>query len=143
MAVVSTKSNQEKFQVMGGNIDYANDVFRIALMDDSFSFDEDAHSTFNDVIANEVAAGNGYSASGEILLSGELTKDDANDRGNMTWGDHTWTAVGGDIGPASAAIVYNDTSSEDTVIGEINFGQNITIFEGSSLKLQSIVSRIT
>ncbi len=143
MAVVSTHSNHYKYQVMAGNIDFDADTFRIALMDDSFSFDKDTHATFSDCIANEIAAGSGYSASGEILLSGELTEDDTNDRGNMSWGNLTWTASGGDFPAASAAIVYDDTSSDDTVIGEINFGQNITVADGSSLQIQSTVVRIT
>lgn len=143
MAVVSTLSNHYKYQCMAGNIDHDSDVFRVALMDISFAFNKDTHATFSDVIANEIAASNGYNASGEILLSGELTEDDANDRGNMTWGDKTWTASGGDFEATGAAIIFDDTSSDDTVVGCIDFGTNYTVTDGSSLQIQDPVVRLT
>jgi hypothetical protein len=143
MAVTAVLSNHAKFQLLYGNVNFSGDTFKGALMDNSFTFDKDTHATFANCIANEVAAGNGYTASGETLLSGELTEDDTNDRGNMSWGNITWTAAGGDIGPTAGMILFDDTSSDDTVVGYINFGQDITVLNGSSLQVQSTVVRLT
>jgi hypothetical protein len=42
----------------------------------------------------------------------------------------TWTATGGSIGPACAAIVYNDTVTNDPIAFCIEFGVNKTTEDG-------------
>lgn len=143
MAVVATLSNHYKYQCMAGNIDHDSDVFKIALMDTSFAFDPDIHATFSDVVANEIASGNGYTASGETLLSGELIEDDTNNRANMSWGSKTWTASGGDFEAAGAAIIFDDTVSDDTVVGCIDLGTDVTVTDDSSFQIQDPIARLT
>lgn len=138
MAIISTLSNHYKKELMDGNIDFGSDTFRMILMDNTFAFDRDSHATYSDVSADELSSGNGYALSGELLISGELTEDDANDRGRMTWGNATWTASGGDIGPTGAAVIIDFTSADDTVVGCIDYGADYTIATGSSLQLQSL-----
>jgi hypothetical protein len=138
MAVVSTVSNHFKYQVMKSEIDFSTDEFRTILMQDSFAFDKDAHATYLLVSGEEIPTGNGYTARGIELLSGELTEDDTNDKGSMVWSyNPTWTATGGSIGPAGAAVVFDETSSDDTVIGCIDFGADYTATEGLSIQVQS------
>jgi hypothetical protein len=138
MAVVSTLSNHFKAQSMSGEIKVASDEFRMILMQDSFDFDKDTHATYLNVSGEEIPTGNGYTARGIQMLSGEFTEDDVNDRGSMIWSyNPTWTASGGSIGPAGAAILFDETSVDDTVVGCIDFGEDYTATEGQSIQVMS------
>jgi hypothetical protein len=137
MAVVSTLSNHYKYQKAAKKIDLINDTLKILLMDASFAFDKDTHATLADVTSHELPTGNGYTQQNKTLTGGTLTEDDTNDKAYRTFDNVTWTASGGDIGPAGAAIIYDDTTDDDTVVGCIDFGVDITVPNGSSLQLQS------
>ena len=141
MAVVSTLSNHFKFQLASGNIDFDSDIFKIILMDTAFAFDKDSHATLADVSANEISTANGYTQQNKTLANVSVTEDDTNDQASITWDDPTWTASGGDLGGEAigAAIIYDDTSSDDTVVGCIDFGTDYTIPDGSSLKIENIL----
>ena len=139
MAVTATMSNHAKKQAMSGDVDYDSHTFKIILMNNTFAFDKDSDATLANVSGEELSTGNGYTQQTKALESGELTEDDSNDRGHMTWSDVTWTASGGTIGPTGAAIIYDDTSSDDTVIGCIDFGTDYSVTDGSSLEIGSIV----
>lgn len=138
MSITSILSNHYKKQLMDGNIDFSSDTFRMILMNNTFVFDRDSHATYSDVSADELAAGNGYALSGELLISGELTEDDANDRGKMTWSDASWTASSGDIGPTGSAVMIDFTSADDTVIGCVDYGSDYTIADASSFLIKDI-----
>jgi len=138
MAVVSTLSNHFKYMTMKKEIDFNADEFRAILMKDTFTFDKDAHATYLNVSGEEIPTGSGYTARGIVLLSGELTEDDVNDKGRMVWGGKpTWTASGGSIGPAGAAVIFDETSADDTVVGCIDFGADYTATEGLSIQVHS------
>lgn len=138
MAVVSTLSNHFKYQAMKKQIDFNADTFQMILMNNTFAFDKDAHAIYDNVSGEELAGGNGYTTRGITLLSGELTEDDVNDRANMIWNHNpTWTASGGSIGPSGAAIIFDETASDDTVVGCIDFGEDYTATEGQSIKVMS------
>jgi len=146
MSIVCTLSNHFKYQKNAGKIDLTNgspagDTFKIILMNTTFAFDKDAHATLADVISSpspELETGYGYTQQNKELTGGELTEDDANDKATRTFDDVTWTASGGDIGPTGAAIIYDDTTDDDTVVGCIDFGADYTIPNGSSFQLQDI-----
>lgn len=141
MAVISQLSNHFKYQCMKKEIDFSSDEFRILLMKDTFTFDKDTHSVYTDVSGEEIGNGLGYTSRGITLLSGELTEDDTNDRGGMAWDhDPTWVASGGSIGPAGAAIVFDETSSDDTVVGCIDFGEDLTATDGTSLQISGEIA---
>jgi len=141
MAVVCTLSNHFKYQVMAGNIDFDSNVFKAILMKDTFAFDEDSDAVYTDVSGEEIGNGFGYTSRGVTLLSGELTEDDANDKGVMTWGNNpTWIANGGSIGPAGAAIIFDETSSDDTVVGCIDFGEDFTATDGTSIQISGEIA---
>lgn len=143
MAITATWSNHGKFQLASGNIDFDANTFKIILMNDTFAFDKDSHATLADVTADQLSTGNGYTQNDKTLANVSVSEDDANDRANVTWDDVTWTASGGSIGPTGAAIIYDDTSPDDTIIGCIDFGTDYTIADGSSLQLQNIEVRLT
>jgi len=138
MAVVSTMSNHAKYMIMKKEIDFSGDEFKTILMKDTFTFNKDTHSVYNNVSGEEVAQEFGYTTRGIILQSGELTEDDTNDKGIMRWNSNpTWTADGGTIGPVGAAIIFDETVSDDTVIGCIDFGQDYSVTDGLSIRIMS------
>ncbi|HET56884.1 MAG TPA: hypothetical protein ENN35_00395 [Deltaproteobacteria bacterium] len=138
MAITCTLSNHYKFQLLSGNIDFDADTFKIILMNTTFAFDRDAHATRADVTANQLATGNGYTQDDKTLANAQVSEDDVNDKGKATFDNVTWTASGGDIGPTGAAIIYDDTTADDTVVGCIDFGTDYTVPDGSSFQLQNL-----
>ena len=139
MAIVATLSNHYKAELLKGSIALDGDVLKVILMNTTFAFDKDTHSTLADVTADQLATGSGYTQNNKTLTTVVVTEDDSNDRGQMTCDDVTWTASGGAIGATGAAIIYDDTTADDTVVGCIDFGTDYTIPDGSSLQLQTIV----
>jgi hypothetical protein len=141
--MANTFSNHFKFQLADKQVDLANggDTIKLVLMDTGFSFDKDADATWADVSADALGAANGYT--GAITLSNQaLAEDDANDKASATWDDETITASGGSIGPTPGAIVYDDTTSDDTIIMYIDFGSELTITDGNSLVIEDIEVKI-
>ncbi len=143
MSVTLTLSNHFKYQVAKGNIDLSGDVLKIILMNNTFAFDKDADATLSDVTSDQLSTGNGYTQDNKELASKSLTEDDENDKATMTCDDVSWTADSGSIGPTGAAIIYDDTTSDDTVIGCIDFGEDYTIPDGSSFQITDIEIDLT
>lgn len=139
MAVVSTLSNHVKFMIKTKKIDTENDVFKIILMDDAFAFDKDAHATLADVTASQLATVGGYTQDDKTLAGVAETEEDANDRSRTTWTDVSWTASGAGFGPTGAAIIYDDTTTDDTVIGCIDFGTDFTLTAGIDFQVNDII----
>ena len=92
----------------------------------------------SDVTSDQLSTANGYTQNDKTLANVSVTEDDENDKGKVTWNDVTWTASGGSIGPTGAAIIYDDTAADDTVVGCIDFGADYTIPDGSSFQLQNL-----
>lgn len=146
MAVVCTLSNHWKYQLGKKAVDVSADTFKVILVNTSFAFDKDAHATLADVVASpspELATNFGYTQQNKELSGGSWAESDTNDTGERTFDNVTWTASGGSIGPTGAAIIYDDTTSDDTVVGCIDFGSDYTISDGSSFQLQSIKISLT
>jgi len=141
MAVTAILSNHFKFQLNSGNIDFDADTFKIILMNTTFAFNKDAHATLADVTADQIATGNGYTQDDETLANVAVDEDDTNDRSNVTWDDVSWTAAGGALPAIGAAVVYDDTTADDTVVGCIDFGADYTVTEGLSFLLKDIAFR--
>jgi len=138
MAVTVTHSNHYHYQLLSGNIDYGTDAIKIILMNTTFTFDKDAHATLAAVTASQIATGNGYTQDSKTLTTVAVTEDDVNDKAYVTCDDPSWTASGGDIGPFGAAILYDDTTADDTVIGCVDFGVDYTIYNGASWSAKNI-----
>ena len=138
MAITSTVSNHFKFMQATKKVDFENDVFKIILVDTTFAFDPDTHATLADVTASQLATANGYTQNDKTLAGVTVTEDDTNNRVSITWTNATWTASGGNIGPTGAALIYDDTTADDTIVGCIDFGTDYTISDGSSLQFQNL-----
>ena len=53
----------------------------------------------------------------------------------------TWLASGGIIGPSPGAIMYDDTTTENTIIGYIDFGGDESRTDGLDLDIKNIELR--
>lgn len=138
MAVVTTLSNHYKYQRDVGNINASSDVFKMILMNTTFAFDLDAHATLSDVTASQIAAGNGYTQDDKTLVNVPVVENDTNDRSEVSWNDVTFTATGGDFVISGAACIYDDTTTDDTIVMCIDFGADHTVVEDQSMQIQDI-----
>jgi len=141
--MASAMPNVAKGLFLTGNITGLSDTFKIVLMNTSFVFDPDTHSTYADVIANEVANGLGYTAGGQALSGVALTVVNSGNYAMLSWSQAEWTAAGGSI-LASGAIIFDDSTTlvtdgyADAVISYIDFGETKTTTDGKILRIQNI-----
>lgn len=139
MAVVATLSNHFKFKLMYGDVSFYNDSFKIILMNTTFTFNKDTHATLSDVSSDELSTGYGYTQQNKACTVSTITEDDTNDRCRVEFDDVSWTASGGSIGPSGAAIIYDDTTSDDTVVGCIDFGTDETATDTQNFDINDII----
>jgi hypothetical protein len=92
---------------------------------------------------DELESGNGYTQNTYTLAGVAVTEDDGNDRAELTCNSVVWTATGGSIGPTPGAILYDDTSTDNTVLGYIDFGAEMTAGTGASFTISNIKIRLT
>lgn len=137
MAVVTTVPNHYKYLLKIKQIDESSDVYKIILMNNTFTFDKDTHASLSDVTVDQLPTGFGYTQSFKELTDVEITESDINDKASTVWGDAVWTASGGSIGPAGAAIIYNDTHGEKPIACCIDFGTDFTVLDGFSFQVQA------
>lgn len=119
----------------------SSDTFKILLMKSGFVFDKDTHQDYADVIASEVANGLGYTTGGVTLTGAIVSVDTALNVAKLLWDNPVWTASGGPL-VASGAIIYDDSTLvgsgddyTDAVISYIDFGGDVTITDGLTLKI--------
>ena len=145
MAVTKTTSNHYKYMLGTAKIDYTpstGNTFKIILMGSGFVFDKDTHATLADLPTGtgaQIATNFGYTQNAKILSNVVLAEDDSSDSFTATWDDVTWEASGGNIGAFCAAIIYDDTTSDDTVVACIELGTDRTIIDGESYQFRNIV----
>ena len=110
--------------------------------------------TVNEAVANEgpvtktvnsddeLSTGSGYTQDTKTLTGKVVTEDDTNDRAELSADDVAWAASGGTIGPTPGAILYDDTSPDDTIIGYLDFGGNQSAASGANFTITTIRVRI-
>jgi len=106
--------------------DLSSDTLRVMLTNT-------APSASNTVRADitEISAGNGYTAGGNVATV--LSSSQTGGVYRLVLNDPpTWTATGGTIGPFRYAVLYNDTATNDELIGWWDYGSSITLQPGET-----------
>lgn len=123
---------QKFFENLGkGNINLTSHTIK-AILVNSYTFDG-TDENLADIGSVEIANGNGYTTGGATLANLSLgynsgyTKWDAD--------DVSWSATVSGIGPATGAILYDDTASGDKLICYVDFGGSQSAGAGTDFKL--------
>lgn len=90
-----------------------------------------APSASNTVLANitQISNGNGYTTGGAQATQSSSAQSSGTYK--LVLGDVTWTASGA-MGPFRYAVLYNDTSASDSLIGWYDYGANATLASGET-----------
>lgn len=115
----------------------------ITVTDTSGLVQESAGNMVTIQADDELPTGNGYSQNGTLLTGQTVNEDDTNDRAEMTCNNIDFAASGGSVGPSPGSILYDDTVSEKTILGYLDFGGDQTIASGNMLRLQNVRVRIS
>ncbi len=113
-------------------------TLKLMLLSNLASFTA-SHTTLDQVAgagptrANEVY-GNGWTQGGMTLASVAVTTVTTNDA-MLDANDVTVTATGGAIGPAYAAVLYDDTDSNKAPLLYVDFGQAQTAGQDTDFKV--------
>ena len=134
MAVTISRYNNTLKRLVNKEVTYT--TLKVMLLNDSAAFD--ATDTVitgpaGAANANEVS-GNGWTVGGETLANVAVTVIDI-DGAMIDADDITVTASGGAIGPAYAAVIYDDTDTDDAPLWYVDFGGQQEAGDGTPFKV--------
>jgi len=133
MAVTVSLYNHTTARFADGS-NAVGDTYTINLYS-AFTFDATATTkTAAESGATQLTTANGYTQNAKNLASVAVTTVTTNDA-KFSAADVTWTASGGDIGPARYAMIFNDTDANDPPVLYIDFGANSTANTGTDFKI--------
>lgn len=139
MAVTAVLSNRFKYMRDTKQVSMSTDAFIAILMNTTFTFDPDTHSTLSDVTADQLATGNGYTQDNKDADVLSVTEDDTNDRCQTLFDDIIFEAsAAGAIGPSGAMLIIDSTITESTVVGCVDFGEDLTVPASVSMKVDGV-----
>jgi len=125
MAQAFNKFNPFVEDLAEGVHNLGTDTLKVALTNTAPSASDDQLSDIT-----EISAGNGYTAGGNQATISSSAQ--ASGTYKLVLADVTFTASGGSIGPFRYAVLYNDTATNDELIGYWDYGSEITLSDGES-----------
>jgi hypothetical protein len=129
MAVTVTPYNHTLSRFQSG-ANAVGDTYKINLYS-VFVFDATATTKAGaEAGATQLSTANGYTQNDKALADVAVSIVTTNDS-KFDATDPSWTASGGDIGPASYALIYNDTDVDDPPLCCIDFGEAKTANTGT------------
>jgi hypothetical protein len=86
----------------------------------------------NTVLASitQIANGNGYTTGG--AQASQVSSQQTSGTYKLVLNDVTFTATPGSIGPFQYVVLYNDTATNDELIGWYDYGTALTVTAGNS-----------
>jgi hypothetical protein len=117
--------NSFKSNAFSPLVDFANDTLKVALLEDSYTPSIDNDEYFDDISANELAIGGGYTAGGKTVGGKSVTVDTGTNKSVFDCGDPEWTADGTGF-TCRYAVLYKSTGTpaNDVLIAYWDFGGN-------------------
>jgi hypothetical protein len=109
---------------------------KLALVTSAYTPNRDTHDFWDDVSANELANGNGYSTGGATLTSVLWSYDATSDEVRLDFDDVSWTFTAGKTW--LYGVVYIDTagaSSTDPVIALLTWDTSQTVSTAYTLQI--------
>lgn len=100
------------------------DTLKVALTNSAPSA---SNTQLSDI--TQIANGNGYTTGGTAVGSNAYSQTSGT--GKLTGNDVVFTASGS-MGPFRYAVLYNDTASNDELIGWWDYGSSITLASGET-----------
>jgi hypothetical protein len=107
-------------------VNTGSDTIKVAMITNSSTPNFETHDHWSDLSSNEVS-GSGYSAGGATL--GSITLANASGTLKFDAADTSWTTA--TISSARAAVVYDDTLTNDPLICLVNFGADYASSAGT------------
>jgi len=114
----------------------------ITVTDTSGLVEETGSGDERCVADDELGGGNGYTQDNYVLSLLDSGISETEDKAYFDYDNVSWTASGGSIGPSPGAILYDDTSTDDVIIGYIDFGLDKTAPDGSNFNINGISIKI-
>ena len=140
--MAGTIANNFRVLIAQGAVDFDANTFKAIAMKEGFVFNPATHDLYADVSASEQTTGYGYTAGGVTLTGVSIAQNDTDARADITWNNITWTASGGDVGPLAGVIIYDDTITNDPIVGYIDFGGAYTVADGGTATVANVKVRI-
>jgi hypothetical protein len=81
----------------------------------------------------QISGTNGYTTGGATATTSSSSQTSGTYK--LVLADTSWTASGGSIGPFRYAVLYNDTATNDELIGYWDYGTNITLTNGNTFTI--------
>jgi hypothetical protein len=104
-----------------------SDTLKVALTNS-------APSASNTVLANitQISGTNGYTTGGATVTTSSSSQTSGTYKLVISASAPTWTASGGSMGPFQYVVLYNDTATNDELIGYWNYGSAVTLASGET-----------
>lgn len=109
---------------------FGSDILKFCLTNTAPSL---ANTKFSDL--TEIGAGNGYTAGGTAVTV--TSSSQTGGTYSLVLASCAFTASGGTIGPFRYIVLYDDTATNDELIGYLDYGTSYTLPDGQSFTLNA------
>lgn len=120
-----------------GLLDWNSDTFKVALT--NVAPNADTNYRLSDI--TELSAGNGYLAGGLVVANTTLVTSAG--VAALSGDDVQFVAAGGPIGPFRYAVLYDDTTTDDLLVGFWDRGSSITLSDSDRITVVFDLSILT
>jgi hypothetical protein len=122
----------------GNDVNFLTGTVKLLLVTSSWTPAFDTDDFINDIGANELAAGNGYTTGGVTLTGKTVTYDTASDQIRVDFDDVSWTFTAGKTW--LYGVVYIDTagaSSTDPIYAVLTWDSSQTVSTAYTLQIDA------